>query len=60
LIPIAFIDENQMRIGTRINGLPVLGGYEKLQDFIKEGKIESVLINLPRASIKDQPIVQCY
>jgi FlaA1/EpsC-like NDP-sugar epimerase len=52
LIPIAFIDDNQMRIGTRINGLPVLGGYEKLQDFIKEGKIESVLINLPRASHK--------
>lgn len=52
LIPIAFIDDNQMRIGTRINGLPVLGGYEKLRDFIKDGKIESVLINLPRASHK--------
>jgi FlaA1/EpsC-like NDP-sugar epimerase len=52
LIPIAFIDDNQMRIGTRINGLPVLGGYEKLHDFIKDGKIESVLINLPRASHK--------
>jgi len=52
MIPIAFIDDNQMRIGTRINGLPVLGNYEKLQDFIKEGKVESVLINLPRASHK--------
>lgn len=52
LIPVAFIDENQMRIGTRINGLPVLGGYEKLQELIKEEKVESVLINLPRASHK--------
>lgn len=52
LIPIAFIDENQMRIGTRINGLPVLGGYEKLQELLKDEKVESVLINLPRASHK--------
>jgi FlaA1/EpsC-like NDP-sugar epimerase len=52
LIPIAFIDDNHMRIGTRINGLPVLGGYEKIQQFIKVEKIESVLINLPRASHK--------
>jgi FlaA1/EpsC-like NDP-sugar epimerase len=52
LIPVAFIDENQMRIGTRINGLPVLGGYEKLQELLKDEKVESVLINLPRASHK--------
>ncbi|UCH98620.1 MAG: polysaccharide biosynthesis protein [Candidatus Aminicenantes bacterium] len=52
LIPIAFIDENHMRIGTRINGLPVLGGYEKIQDLIKDEKVESVLINLPKASHK--------
>lgn len=52
LIPVAFIDENQMRIGTRINGLPVIGGYEKLQELLKNEKVESVLINLPRASHK--------
>ncbi len=52
LIPVAFIDENQMRIGTRINGLPVIGGYEKLQELLKDEKVESVLINLPRASHK--------
>jgi FlaA1/EpsC-like NDP-sugar epimerase len=52
LIPIAFIDDNHMRIGTRINGLPVLGGYEKIQPLINTEKIESVLINLPRASHK--------
>jgi FlaA1/EpsC-like NDP-sugar epimerase len=52
LIPIAFIDENHMRIGTRISGLPVLGGYENIHEIIKDGKVESVLINLPKASHK--------
>jgi len=53
LIPIAFIDENTMRIGTRINGLPVLGGYDRIHDIIKTEKIESVLINLHKASHKN-------
>lgn len=52
LIPIAFIDENRMRIGTRISGLPVLGGYEKIPGVIKNDKVDSVLINLPKASHK--------
>jgi FlaA1/EpsC-like NDP-sugar epimerase len=52
LIPIAFIDVNRMRIGTRISGLPVLGGYEKIPDVIKNDKVDSVLINLPKASHK--------
>jgi FlaA1/EpsC-like NDP-sugar epimerase len=52
LIPVAFIDENHMRIGTRINGLPVLGSYERLPELIKNNKIDTVLINLPRASHK--------
>ncbi|MCP4150081.1 MAG: polysaccharide biosynthesis protein [bacterium] len=52
LIPVVFIDENRMRIGTRINGLPVLGGYEKITEIIPNEKIDSVLINLPEASHK--------
>ncbi len=52
LIPIAFIDEDQMRIGTRINGIPVLGGYERIVEVIKNEKVDTVLINLPKASHK--------
>lgn len=52
LIPVAFIDENSMRHGTRISGLPVLGGYDQIGAAIKEEKIDSVLINLPKASHK--------
>lgn len=52
MIPVAFIDDNRMRIGTRINGLPVLGDYEKIEDAIKNETVETVLINLPGASHK--------
>ncbi len=49
---IAIVDEDPMKIGTRIGGVPVLGGYKKLPKIILEKRIESVLINLPRASHK--------
>jgi FlaA1/EpsC-like NDP-sugar epimerase len=52
LFPIAFIDEDKMRIGTQINGIPVYGGLEKIEKIIEEDKIDSVLINLPSASHK--------
>jgi len=53
LIPIAFIDDDIMRIGTRINGLPVLGGYEKIAEVIDRHSVDAVLINLPKASHKN-------
>lgn len=53
LIPIAFIDDDRMRIGSRINGLPVLGGYEKIPEVITRYKVDTVLINLPKASHKN-------
>ena len=50
--PIAFIDESRMRIGTQINGIPVVGGYDKIEDTIKIEKVDCVLINMPRSSHK--------
>ncbi|MDQ1351334.1 MAG: hypothetical protein QG657_1636 [Acidobacteriota bacterium] len=52
LFPIAFVDESPMRIGTRINGISVLGGYEQINEIIKTEKIDTVLINLPKDSHK--------
>lgn len=52
LFPIAFVDESHMRIGTRINGISVLGGYEKINEIIKTEKVDTVLINLPKDSHK--------
>lgn len=50
--PLVIVDEDPMKIGTKICGIPVLGGYAKLPEIIAEHRIEGVLINLPRASHK--------
>ncbi len=52
LFPIAFVEESKMRIGTTINGIPVAGGLEQIHDIIKREKVDTVLINLPKASHK--------
>jgi len=49
MIPIVIVDEDPMKIGTRIFGIRVMGGFDKLPEIIFNLKIESVLINLPRA-----------
>jgi FlaA1/EpsC-like NDP-sugar epimerase len=56
-IATAIVDEDPMKIGTKIAGVPVLGGYEKLPEIILEKRIESVLINLPRASHKQIAVI---
>lgn len=52
LIPVAYIDESRMRIGTRINGLPVVGGFDLIETTIRKESVDAVLINLPKASHK--------
>ncbi|MCP4214735.1 MAG: polysaccharide biosynthesis protein [bacterium] len=52
LFPVAYVDENRTRTGTTISGLPVLGGFDQIGEIIKEDRVDSVLINLPRASHK--------
>jgi FlaA1/EpsC-like NDP-sugar epimerase len=52
LIPVAFIDESRMRIGTLIGGLPVVGSYDKIEETIRNENVDAVLINLPKASHK--------
>ena len=52
LIPTVIIDENELKIGTKINGIPVFGGYDKIPEVIDTFDVDCVLINLPRASHK--------
>lgn len=48
--PVVIVDEDPMKIGTRIGGVPVMGGFDRLPAIIQAHKIESILINLPQAS----------
>jgi len=52
LYPVAILDEDIMKIGTKIEGIPVFGGFNNLPEIINKFNIDSVLINLPKASHK--------
>lgn len=47
---IGYIDDNPVKIGTRILGVPVLGNLEDLHEIIGRKKIDKVLISTARLS----------
>lgn len=51
-VPVAIVDEDPMKIGTYIEGIRIYGGIDSIPEVIAEFAVESVLINLPRASHK--------
>jgi FlaA1/EpsC-like NDP-sugar epimerase len=50
LYPAAVIDQYENQAGTRIHGVPVFGGFNKIAQCLEEFEIETVLMNLPDAS----------
>ncbi|MCK4835409.1 MAG: polysaccharide biosynthesis protein [Candidatus Aminicenantes bacterium] len=53
LYPVAIIDDDEMKIGTRVEGIKITGGFKMIPEIIKKLNIESVLLNLPKAFHKD-------
>jgi FlaA1/EpsC-like NDP-sugar epimerase len=51
-VPVAIVDEDPIKIGTYIEGIRIYGGHDSIPEVIREFAVESVLINLPRASHK--------
>ncbi|MFQ5900066.1 MAG: hypothetical protein ACE5IH_00730 [Thermodesulfobacteriota bacterium] len=54
--PIGFIDDNKLKIGSRIHGVTVLGTWNELESIVKENKVEEIIVTMPSASeekIKD-------
>ncbi len=45
--PVGFIDDDHFKIGSKIQGIPVLGSREKLKKFIKSLEVEELLIAAP-------------
>jgi FlaA1/EpsC-like NDP-sugar epimerase len=44
-----FVDDQPSREGLRIDGVPVLGGGDKLKDLVAEHQVELILIAIPSA-----------
>ena len=52
--PIGFIDDDQMKQGTRVHGLKVLGTVNDLESLAKEHNAQAALITI--ANTKETPI----
>lgn len=50
LLPLGFVDEDPMKKGKVIAGLPVLGDYENLYEIASEKGVKVALIAIPSAS----------
>lgn len=48
-MPVGFVDDNPIKIGTAIHGLPVLGERSRLPSLIRQHRAEAVLIAMPSA-----------
>ncbi|MBT2728953.1 polysaccharide biosynthesis protein [Bacillus sp. ISL-75] len=53
LIPVAFIDDDKQKQHLEIIGIPVHGGLNKLDDAVKDLKIENIVIAIPSLNKKE-------
>lgn len=51
--PIALIDDDNSKLGARINGIPVLGDRYHIRKIAEEKKIDEIIIAMPSASKKE-------
>jgi FlaA1/EpsC-like NDP-sugar epimerase len=48
--PIGFLDDDKVKIGKRIYGVPVLGTLRQLVDIVKTQQVDEVIIAMPKAT----------
>jgi FlaA1/EpsC-like NDP-sugar epimerase len=51
--PIGFVDDNPVKVGERIHGVPVLGAIAKVPDLVEEHKVDEVILAIPSLNGKD-------
>lgn len=49
-----FIDGDQFKRGTYLNGIPVVGDRTKIRDAVKQYEIQEIVFAIPSASAKDK------
>ncbi len=52
-LPIGFVDDDPVKQGHHLHGVPILGTQKDIPRFIKQYEIEEVIIALPSASKRD-------
>jgi FlaA1/EpsC-like NDP-sugar epimerase len=57
VLPVGVVDDDRDKHGTRIHGVPVLGGLKDLARFVHEQRAEEVLICVPSATRSQMPSI---
>jgi len=51
-IPAAVIDDDELKKGMKLNGVPIIGGREKIGQAVKDYNIDEIIIAIPSAAKK--------
>jgi FlaA1/EpsC-like NDP-sugar epimerase len=46
---VAFVDDSPVKKGMKVNGIPVLGGVEDIEDIVDKKNIDEIIIAIPSA-----------
>lgn len=58
--PVAFIDDDEAKLGNTINGVPVVGNRKYIETAVEKYNIDEIIIALPSASANDKKDVVNY
>ena len=59
--PFAFVDDDPAKVGTMVQGLPVLGDCSQIADLVKSHQVEQIVVAIPSAPLPRQQelVVRC-
>lgn len=53
IVPVVMVDDDKTKHGTKINGVPVVAGREKIKVLAKQYKIDEIVVAIPSATKKE-------
>src|SRR5699024_879163 len=58
--PVAFIDDDESKLGNTVNGLPVVGNRKYIETAVEKYNIDEIIIAVPSASVNDKKDIANY
>lgn len=58
--PIAFIDDDESKLGNTVNGVPVVGNRKYIETAVEKYNIDEIIIAVPSASANDKKDIANY
>lgn len=53
IVPVVMVDDDRTKHGTKINGVPVVSGREKIKELAGKYNIDEIIVAIPSASKKE-------